>query len=266
MALKYTIQFNWLSSRGWTETFYTTASTAIADPAVTDFVKVMAAKRAACLSNKATILSCRVSDPAAPALVRGVEVNVTGTAGNGFVSTDGTDVVNLAALVNFFSATGVRRSYLMRGLTDADVVGGELTCAFTGRPAYNRWWDWVSKNTAVRDVVNGPFKDVATVSGLGLITTAVALGAAANNVVLVKSRTAGNGPKVRASGVVQSAPGALTVQLKRWTRGDCVGGQACLTTVEYRAFTSFSLVQPPLVRTRQTGHPFGLLRGRQSAR
>lgn len=263
MAKKYTLQINWRDKMGWSETFYTDSSVELGSAEVTTFVNTMARNRAGCLSNGAAIVGCRVSDPASPAVVRGIELNLPGTAGNGILSTDQTDVPMLSALVNFYASNGVRRSYLMRGLTDADVVEGKLTFAYTGRPAYDRWWRWVVAQTYVRDIVNGAKKDIVSVTGAGLVTTAVAHGLAAGNVVLLNTRTAGAGPKFRANGIVQSAPTATTVQLRKYTRGDAAGGEVCATTTNFVHFTSFSLKQPAYVRTRQTGGPFGALPGRR---
>lgn len=263
MAKKYTLQFNWKDTYGWTETFYTDYSGGIAEAAILAFVNRMASRRVACLTNGAKLLACRVSDPAAPSVVRGIELNLPGTAGDGILSTDKTDVVQLSALVNFFSTNGVRRSYLMRGLTDADVVEGKLTFAYSGRGVYDTWWTFIQRNTFIRDVQNDAKSDITAISGTGiLVTPDVAFLPAPGEKLVIVTRHSGNGPPVRTGAVVQSRV-AGTIRLKRWTRGECTGGQVCVGTPVFVAFGSFSLKQPALVRTRQTGAPLGQLPGRR---
>lgn len=263
MAKKYTLQFNWKDTYGWTETFYTDFSGELGGSQVLSFVTRMAAARVGCLTNGAILLACRVSDPAAPSVVRGIELNLPGTAGNGIISTDQTDVVQLSALVNFYSTNGVRRSYLMRGLTDADVVQGKLTFSYSGRGVYNTWWNFVQRNTFIRDVQNDVKHDITAISGAGIIVTPdVAFVPAAGTKLVVVTRVAGNGPAVRSTATVQSSV-AGAIRLKRWSQGDCALGTVCIGTPVFVAFSSYSLKAPALVRTRQTGAPLGQLPGRR---
>lgn len=260
---KYTMQFNWRGAAGWSESFFTDQSGGLSDATITTKANAMARARIGCLSNGVILTGIRVNDLSAPSIVRGIELNLPGTAGNGFVSTDLTDVPNLAALVNFYSTNGVRRSYLMRGLTDADVVLGILTFAFSGRGVYNTWWNFIQRNTFIRDVQNEPKSNITAISGNGYLTTPDLLFLpVAGDKLVVSTYHAGDGPPVRTTAVVQSrVPGVIT--LKFWTRGDCEGGTVCRGTPVLVAFGSFSLKTPAFVRTRQTGPPLGQLPGRR---
>jgi len=267
MSLKYTLQINWGENRGWSETFYTESAASPSSTEASTFARALARARAGCLTNGAVILACRISNPQAPAVVVGLELNLPGVAGNGSLSTDPTDVAALAVLINLYGVNGTRRSFLQRGLTDADVVRGKMTFAYSTRRPYNTFWNLISSSAfAIRNTTNGPFKDITTVSGNGVLTTSVVFAAVEGETVVIKTRSAGNGPKVRSLNKIQSVLGPSSFLLKDWKRGNCEGGQVALQTVNYETMSSYSLSQPAFVRTRQTGHPFGLLRGRQSAK
>jgi hypothetical protein len=266
MATKITLQFNWKETRGWTESYYDVSETPLAADFLTDKTQRIARARAACLTRGATILSGRLSNPANPALVRSVELGYPGAGGTAGFGAGKADVVNLAILVNFFSNDGVRRSLLQRGIPDNDITEGIVDFGDTGRGPYNRFWQLIAGTTGLADTLNGPKIDLVSVAGSGTIVTAAAHGLAVGDKVLINSRSSGNGPKVYAKAIVQTVDDATHLTLKKWTRGNCSLGQICKVTTSYVGFSSYQVPNPIYARTRQTGHPFGLLRGRQSTR
>jgi len=266
MANKYTMMFNWQDSRGWTESFYAISSQTPSSPAAVEYARDLAAKRLPTLTAGAILLAVRISDYNNPRIINKIEIGRYGTSGKKRESTPGPDVVNLAALVNFYGGNGERRSFLQRGLCDGDVVDGELTFAATGRRPFDTFWGHVVERYGLEDTTNGEFHNIETVGQDGMVTTANAHGLEAGDYVSIITRTAGNGLKVRVRGIVETVAADDVFFLKNWKYGTCSTGKMCKLTYTINAFSSYALSQPALCRTRQTGRPFGLLRGRQSNR
>jgi hypothetical protein len=266
MPVKHTLMFNWGENRGWTESFYSQASGSPSSAQSVQYAKDLAAKRLPTLTTGATLLAVRISDWENPRIINKIEIDRVGTAGKRRLETPGPDVVNLALLVNLYGASGERRSFLQRGLCDGDVIDGYVTFSHTGRRPYDAFWDHLVERYSIQDTVNGEFKVVETVAGDGMVTTAVPHGLTAGDRFKIQTRTAGNGLKVNATGIVETVAADDVFFARQWAYGTCTGGKVCQMTRFLESFSSYSLSQPAYCRTRQTGRPFGLLRGRQSNR
>jgi len=268
MALKFIFRFNWYGSRGWSETFYSGDSggpnSAVAEAKARGFARM----RTGCLAAGSTLLGVSIADPIDPRNSKTIALNLPGVLGGGILQTPSPDVANIAILNNLQSASGTRRSYLQRGLDDGDVVNGVVTYARNGAGSFNAFWQYISTNDsfALRNTTPGTPIEIDNVNGDGLMTTTTDHGLSVGDRVLVKTQTIGNGPKIRWYGVVRLVPLATAAYLKGWKRGEAEGGEVQDVTITYESITSFATATPNLARTRQTGHPFGLVAGRQRKR
>lgn len=263
--IKCTMRINWGSTRGWSESFYLNDTT-INEPNLKKWMEEWARVRAGALAKKCTILDVRVSDVAAPNVVRSFEMNLLGTF-DPAPAAGGSDPAMLAILFNYNGTSGVRRSFLNRGIPDSSCLDGYLTVAAGNDPAFKAWLNYPLNWFSIRDVTNDAKKDVVNVSGDSrIVETAAAHGYAVGQMVIVKTRVEGGGEKVRATYQIESIVSPTQFRLKKWSYGNCIGGTVNGYGITWSPITTASIVRPALVRTRQTGLPFGLLRGRRSNR
>jgi hypothetical protein len=266
--LKCTFCFNWQSRAGWTETFYGNFNGSPSPTQVAAAVSQWAAERARVLTANATILFCRSSDVTTPRKVKITYLAVKGTLGAGLILNNiQPDVVNVAQLVSFNSTGDSRRFYLQRGLDDRDVVDGKITYEQNGLARSRRFWDFLKNdNWSMRDFTKSDQIAVSTVDGrLKTLTAGAAIPWANNSLILIESRTVGNGLKVRWQGRMFAKNGQIC-QLKGYRFGDTEGGVASLLTPTYPDLQDWTIPEPNWARTRQTGRPFDLPRGRAPKR
>jgi len=263
-VLKFTWLINWQERAGFTEAFYKTIGGTIVPAQIETLARGWATKRAACLTVDARILSCRVSDVLNPRRVQIVNIGLQGTAGIGILlDVFHPDVVNVCQFITFNSAGESPRYYHQRGLPDGDVVDGKVTFAENGRAIYNRFWNFmVTNDWEMRDFTKSNMKTVASIDGVSKEATLTnAAGFAEGDLILIQTRQAGNGLKRSWQGKISYINGVI-LGLKGYRFGDCSGGQVWKLTATYPVLSSFALPEPNWARTRQTGRPFGLPRGR----
>lgn len=267
-TFKFTYLFDWQRRAGWTETWYSTPS----GTPPTDFQNLKATsyanQRKTVLTNQATILACRVSEVTEPRKVKIVMLGMKGALGQGFVVDDKEpDVVNVAQLVSFDSVGEERRHFLQRGLDDRDVNEGVIDYDHNGMARSRRFWDFIRDNQwSMKDYIKTNKQQIVGVTGSDKIVQ-VANGAAfkESDIVLVKSRTVGNGLRMNWQGKVESVAGNL-VKLKGYRYGDASEGHIWLLSPTYPDLGAWVIPTPNWARTRQTGRPFGLPRGRAPKR
>lgn len=267
-TFKFTFLFDWQSRAGWTETWYSTVGGTPPSNFRVLKAESYANARAKVLTNGATILSCRVSEVTTPRAVSIVMLGLKGALGQGIIFNDKeTDVVNLAQLVSFNSVGDERRHFLQRGLDDRDIVEGQITYIENGMAKSRRFWDFLRDNSwSMKDYIKSAMQPISSVNGSTkkvLVTDGTAY--PAGSVVLVNSRTAGNGLRMDWQGKVKSTVGNL-VELQGYRYGDAVGGFIWLLTPSYPDLTEWVIPTPNWCRTRQTGRPFNLPRGRAPKR
>jgi len=265
---KFTFLFDWQRRAGWTETFYKPVSGTPTTGGNAEFARDWARERAKVLTGSATIIAARVSDVTTPRAVRVFSLGNKGALGTGVIVDNlQPDVVNVAQLSSFNSTGEERRFYLQRGLDDRDVNDGIIDYSQNGIARTNRWLNWLCNNTwSMRDYTKSAQQPLTAVDGATKVAT-VQNGAAyaVGDIVLLQSRTVGDGLKVRWQGKVMGVNGNA-VQLKGYRYGDTAGGFFWKLTATYPDLTSFQLPTPNWARTRQTGRPFNLPRGRAPKR
>ena len=269
-VIKFTFLFNWRSRSGWSETFYRdlTSFADLADGNVTRISRNIATKRAGCLTVNAIIQAVRVSNTSTPNIVRVIQLNMPGTLGSFFGdATTNSDVVNVALLSNLVGASGARRSYMLRGLPDADVVNGQVTFARFGQGPYTEWFTELTNGSyRIRDNIKGvPFAVVDITGATGILTTVAPPPWPANQALLIRTRTVGNGKKISWTGKT-IATGANTTTLRNWKYGDAQAGISFALTPTYTPITDSVITEPKWARTRKTGRPSDLSRGRVAKR
>lgn len=267
-VFKVTALINWGSQAGWSETFYKFGSLSSPYATInTTAVRNFLVKRAACLTNVANISIARISNVEDPRNVNRFRMNIQGALPSPSPSSANPDVVNLSILSTLTATTGSKRQYLQRGLCDLDVVGGSVTLASSGLPPFTQFWTELGNgNYYMRDLTDEAPKTIVGVAGLtGLVTATEALGFPQGQLVHVRTRVVGNGKSVNWTGRVSQTFGS-TCYLKGWKWGDCSGGTISSVLENYSVIAPFTTQIPQRCRTRQTGRPFDLLRGRQPNR
>jgi hypothetical protein len=268
--LKMTFLVNFQDRAGWSETHYRTLSGIpdLGDGNIARIVRATATRRAGCLSGRCSIRACRVSYTDTPASVRLVQINQPGALINNALTTNGgPDVPNVSLLTTLVGTNGTRRAYFLRGLADGDVVDAQVTFARFGQGPYTAWFNELAAGQYnIRDQVNGVATGVVSIAGsTGIMTTVGPTGYPADQVVLVKTRNAGNGKRITWTGRAFSNDG-VSVQLRNWRYGNAEGGTIRALTTVFRQITDAVQNEPRWARTRKTGRPGDLSRGRVSNR
>lgn len=266
---KFTFGFNWETRAGWTENWYRAYGGTPSRDAIQADVLAYCNRRARMLVRGAKIEYCRVSDVATPRKVMMFSLRFNGTLGripDGGAPPDD-DVPNLGQLVKFTSTGQEDRYAIFRGLDDRDIVSGIIDYGQNGRGATNLFCAFlIAQNWLMRDMQKSLRRELVGIDGAtGVITAAAALGYAENDIVVVQTRIAGNGKKLRWQGKIINVNGA-TGKLKNYKWGDTEGGEIHKLTALYPNFTDFQFPGPNYARTRQTGRPSPLSRGRQPVR
>jgi len=264
---KFTLLINWGETAGWTETFYRFGTGAqVNDTQTISQATAIVNARALVLTPFATIVGVRASAVDAPKIVQLIKFNTKGQNTGTFTS-PGPDIVNVAILATMSSSAGGKRKFLQRGLIDNDVVNGQITLASSGVGIFTTWFNFLGDGSfRIRDLVPGPNIGIDNINGAtGVLTKTVAGDVNVGDLIVVKTRVAGGGKRVYWTGTVKLVDG-VAITLNKWTWGNCTGGTFSVNTVQYGAVPAFTVPFPQRARTRQTGRPFDLLRGRQAKR
>lgn len=193
-----------------------------------------------------------------------IPINLEGRSGDLTVinSTD-QDVVNVSLLIQLSAASGRRRQYLMRGIPDADFVNGSYQPRPTWFPQMQRWLDSITSAPPyqIRTSVFTPIAVPILTIAANVITFTSAIPTTATGTLLaIRTRVAGNGPRVTARVLVLAPTTGATASV-RWPHGNCEGGDA--RVVAYVQSSIVSLVWRQEGRTRKTGGPLTRFRGRR---
>jgi hypothetical protein len=265
--IKFQLLINWKQTAGWSEIYYKQISDSDVGPNAQIAVgRDLAQRRALVLTPVATIVGVRCTNVLFPRVTTLARLGIKGQ-NTQLLSTSGPDVVNVAILATMSSSLGGKRQFLMRGLLDDDVVDGEITLAQSGVGIFTTWFNFLGSGSfRIRDLQPGVAKPIGAVDGgSGIIDCSAAADFAVGDLVSLKTRTAGAGKKVDWTGLVLST-GVGVVQLKNYKWGNAFGGTLTKQEVAYGTIGRFTVPFPQRARTRQTGRPFDLLRGRASAR
>lgn len=265
-AFKYTFLFDWQQRAGWSETFYKETGSGTGE--ATALARAWGTNRQKVLTAAATILAARITPTNDPRNTTLFPLGLKGALGQGIIVDNiQPDVVNVAQLSTLTASTGQKRQYLIRGLDDRDVVDGQITYAQNGVAIMNRWLNFlVSSAWQMRDYIPGVPAAVNLVDGVsGIVTGGAIAGIAVNDIVVMNTRTTGGGKKVHWQGRVKEV-GVGQITLRNYKFGDAAGGQIVKVVASYPAFTQHFEPIPNWARTRQTGRPFNLPRGRAPKR
>lgn len=265
VAFKYTFLFDWQSRAGWTETFYKETASSTGQQIAGINADSWAAARARCLTAAASIIAVRVTPTNDPRNTTLFSIKKKGALGQGLILNNiSPDVVNDAQLTTLTSTSGVKRQYLIRGMDDNDIENGLITYGANGIAVMNRFLNFlVNQGWAMRDFVSsGQVAMTALDGATGIVTCDPIAGLGVGDIVVVNGRHVGNGKKVRWQGKVKTF-GAGTITLKGYKFGSLAGpGTIEKITANYPTFQSHFEPDPNWARTRQTGRPFNLPRGR----
>jgi len=266
-TIKAQLLINWGSVAGWSEIYYKELSGGtVPISEQVEFGVDIARRRALVLTPKCMILAVRLTDVALPRVTTLRRLAIPGQ-NTQILSSSGPDIPNVAILATMSSSAGGKRQFLQRGLLDDDVVDGYITLAQSGTGIFTTWFNHLGNGSyRIRDLVPGTPRAVASVDGAtGIVSCAEAATFAQNDLVSLKSRTAGNGKRVYWTGrVLGVGPGI--VQLANFKWGNTTGGTLTKQTITWGVVGRFAVPFPQRARTRQTGRPFDLLRGRVTRR
>jgi len=277
IVLRFVNRFNWRNVAGWTEEVFYESPNALDSPIIPPYIQLRAAARAGFLSKDCTIDDCLVNDVKAPAFTRTILLNVKGVTGPGGPTADHDSETPLAAVrAKVSSAGGPPRVYHFRGLADDDVKNGVVTWGRTGEAAFNTYMASLANGVGecTQSFAAGASKAVITneasepelfnVSG---IPTDLAI----KDIVRIKTRVAGNGPRIYYTGrVTRIDPAGVSttprIKVAGWSHGSCVGGEIARLTPGYYLQNSWSVYTPNYVVYKKTGKAFSPFRGRASPR
>lgn len=266
-VIKYQLLINWKTTAGWSEIFYKFISPGDVSVAAQREVGLdLARRRALVLTPVARIVGIRATNVDTPRITTLFRTAVQGQ-NTQVLSTSGPDVVNVAILATMSSSLGGKRQFLQRGLLDDDVISGEITLAQSGQGIFTTWFNHLGNGTfKMRDLQPGVVGTVSSVDGqLQQVSTLQGASFATGDLVTLKTHTAGNGKRVYWTGKVLGASPTV-VQLIGYKWGNATGGTLTKQTVGYGDIGRFNVPFPQRARTRQTGRPFDLLRGRAANR
>lgn len=267
---KLTMRINWGQVAGWSETFYYDSDQDIGSDGIRNLGRSLMSGRAICLTRNATILDCLISIEGSPGVTRTVIGGFPGSLGTSSPPTaDGADIVMACLQVNFRAGTTARRAYMMRGMVDADIVGGIVTFAASSPAPFIAFLDGVVRGNGVRlkDRTIVSSTQIVSVSGAGLLTVVAGSWAPIRGQTLTLStRVAGGGRSYNSVCRVLSVNTGGTFNVTPWSNGNCEGGLASIISYAYTDISSAQFSSPNRAKTRRTGRPFGLLRGKQARR
>lgn len=265
--VKFQLLINWKQTAGWSEIYYKyTSGGDVSGNALLEVGRDLARRRSLVLTPVARIVGLRATNTDFPKVTYLQRLAIQGQ-NTQILSSSGPDVVNVAILATMNSSLGGKRQFLMRGLLDDDVVDGEITLAQSGVGIFTTWFNFLGSGSfRIRDLQPGTAFPIGDVDGgTGIVDCAAAASFAAGDLVVLKTRNAGAGKRVNWTGRVLGV-GPATVQLANYSWGNAFGGTLTKQTLAFGEIGRFTVPFPQRARTRQTGRPFDLLRGRASAR
>jgi hypothetical protein len=242
---------------GWSESFYQDALSP--DLALSNLRDLQSA-RLGCANGSTTGTFVRVEDIAQPGVAFLSEVNLSPK------NLNAADTPWQSLLVRLVATEGSRRMYLMRGVPDNVIIGGEFLTnpEYTSKLAvfFNQLIVFKYKLKVIKK--SNPILNLDSVSSTGLVTTIADHGIAANDVVRFLRTYTSLGTLLTGDYRVLSAPTTKTLQLVNW-----VGG----TTVTTGKIRKFEWDYPDIISRglrraakRNVGRPFGLPLGRRRRR
>jgi len=264
--IKMTMRINWGTSAGWSETVYISGSSP-SDTAVGMFASRWAIIRASCLTRNAEVLDVVATQEGAP----GQSVIYTrafpGALGDATLAGKGADVASVSLQLNLRAGATAKRQYMLRGLPDADVVGGLVTYAGSGILPYTNYRAFLLGNFApvnIKDRTSLAPSPLIGVSGTGLVTVDGAFAVFVGDWVYIRTQVTGGGPRVPALCRVMSVNADDTFRVRPWTNGTCTGGTIRKVTYAYNPITDAAAPFPNRAKNRKVGRPFGSSRGKRA--
>jgi hypothetical protein len=254
-------------NRGWTETFASSLGTV---PQVSTAALILAAFRAAVLPSNVSIIGARISDILSFRGSQSINDPLFPLAGGLAAATFGNQSNDALGLKMDAAVPAAHRTFLMRNIPPQIVTGN----TYTPTPGWNflltqfigalklssQGWAILGRT------VQGPrFNDGQQINALGVA------GFAANTPFVI-----GAGTYVAVHRVTGIAPFAnrifklasqdlvaKTITLRRWGPRPMFPGNFTFTVFDYIA-APIVAVTTSFIRSRKTGRPFGLIRGRRS--
>jgi len=268
MYLRILLRINWESTAGYSEQIFAFGSSTTA-PSVVSFARDYANARARCMVRQSVIVDAQIIDAENPGLTNTVVLGLPGALPG--LSTIDPDVPLLCPRINLGAGPGVSRDYILRGLPDKDVQGGQFTAAESGPAVYTTFKNWLRDNSVrIKHRFPKPAvpQPLVLANGLGILTTGVGSTLpAVNNYVGYNTRAPGNGRKYSSIGkVLQVDPGSLSFRVKPWSNGECEGGEYWVTSYSFPLIDYANISIPQRCRTHKVGRPFGSYVGRASAK
>lgn len=261
---RYTWKIDWLGRASFTDSFIRTDSSLL-DAANSAVVEGFGRARAGILPGGCVVASCLISTIQGAYQTFFKALNLPGLRSNPLSNPLAEDVPMVSCLLRLSAREGARRGYLVRGLVDDDVKGAKFRpetplgpwnnfIAYLGLPSTGFLLQSRQQNARIK---------VTSVTGAGYVTTDEDHGLTTGSVVYVSTRSSGSGPHVQTRGKVAAVLDAKHLNVKPWTRGDCVGGYITALTTSYPQVTRPTLPIGQRCRTRKVGRPLDLYSGRR---
>lgn len=248
---------------GWSESLYGPDDVSLVirllkgprvDPAVFPLLQA----RANLLNNQASIIGARLYQGSAG---KGQLVAASYNGNNGAEDQPGASLLLSATS----TTTGQSRRWLMRGMVDDDIVGGEwnpdddTVHRFQEYKASLAQFGWMAQTNANE-------LKILDIDNTGLVRTEGTVPWAILTDVTIKNTTAiATGRRVGGKFRISAVPNTKSFQVTNWPYGDTTGGRVSIVS---SAFQTFGNATFTVVRTsfRKVGRPFAGYRGRKSRR
>jgi len=248
------------NQRSWSDSFYKTFSafdSAIIEPKLREIAQARAT--ALVLSN--TVVDITYWDVAVPSARTIIEVNLPGVIGDFGGANGAQDLAPAARMISLSSGVGKARQYLQRGICDADMVGGDFSPRPVAAPLYQSWiTKIIAEQLQLRRSVFIEPAALLTVTQTVLTTVGAAPAWPKGSILSVRTRVAGNGPRISSRVLSRGVPAVNAVPVS-WAEGNCEGGD--VRRVQY-AYDNIVVASPRVIgRTRKTGGPISRFRGKR---
>jgi len=220
--------------------------------------------RAVCLCRGASIIAIRVQqiDPAGPAA--SFPVNYPAPIAGGLANDR--DIPQMALKFRFNgSAVSNVTKYAFPCIPDPQVTGGEYNPTPGYRVLFRNFLSGLSNWQFRGTDLTQTYRDVATITALGVVTVTSDLALAVNDLVNFRRVVTADGDEVGGVYAVDAATTLRQFTLRRWNNGACTGGRVRKHIVIYPNFSNAQDAVPK-IGVRKIGRPSDPYRGRRSKR